>query len=74
MWASPDTFVGEGKILNYVNPKLVIRETPLGNGRGIFTNEFIEEGELLIVERAITSCTYDVDQPIEGWAEITQNL
>ena len=58
MWASPDTFVREGKILNYVNPKLVIRETPLGNGRGIFTNEFVEEGELLIVERAITSCAF----------------
>ena len=55
VWASPQTFVSEGKILDYVNPKLFIKMTVTGNGRGVFTNDKIETGELLVVERAITS-------------------
>ena len=39
-------------LMNYINPKLQIRMTQ-GKGRGVFANEDILKGEILIIEKPI---------------------
>ena len=43
--------VDQGKIFNFIVPKVEIKDT-LDKGRGVFATENIVEGELVLVEKA----------------------
>jgi hypothetical protein len=49
---TPDSFLKDGKVINYVHDNIVLKMTK-DKGRGLFATEDIDEGDLLIVEKGV---------------------